>query len=117
MFMRLAVTLVMALSLSSVAHAVPVPPVPTPAATCTAAKLPAPGRQAHKLLTCQAKAAKLGVSVAPACVSQAENLFLAAFSSAEDTAVQQGGQWATVGDAATVEGRVGAFVSDVVAAL
>jgi hypothetical protein len=112
--MRLAATMVIVLVLSGVAHAVS---VPTPSATCAAAKLTATGQKAKKLLTCQAKAVKTGAAVDPTCVSQAESTFQTAFSAAENAAVQQGGQCATTGDAATVEGKVATFVTDAVAAL
>ncbi len=58
----------------------------TPDQSCRAGKLGAAGKYAAALLTCESKAAKLGVAVEAECLSKASSKFTSSFDGAESKA-------------------------------
>ena len=75
---------------------------------CAASKLRAAGRKCSCKLSCNATAARRGVSVPALCLQRCESAFASAFSRAEGR-----GSCTTGGDAGGIEAKVDAFVADV----
>jgi len=76
---------------------------------CAAAKLRATARKTYAKLRCQARGAKVGMPADSSCLSKAEAKFAQSWSRAEHR-----GGCATTADQSTIEGKVDAFVNDVV---
>jgi len=79
---------------------------------CAASKLMATGKKANGVIRCYAQAVQKGEGVQSTCPAKAE----AAFGKRWDVAEAKGG-CATTGDKGTIEGKVDAFVADLVAEL
>lgn len=81
------------------------------ASNCAVAKQTAARKKASAKLKCHSVATKRSQVVDPACLADAESDFEAAFADAEAD-----GGCTVVGDAAAIEGRIDAFVADILAA-
>src|ERR1051326_8589917 len=79
---------------------------------CAARKLKATGKKAYSRLKCHAKATRKGTTVDPFCLTKAGDKFSAAWDKAEAK-----GGCATLNDKMTIETKVDAFVTGVVAML
>jgi hypothetical protein len=80
---------------------------------CTAAKLKEAGKKASAKSKCYSKAAAKGLAVDPACLAKAETKFNAGWAKAE----AKNDCLAPTGDLATIEGKVDAFLADLVSEL
>jgi hypothetical protein len=80
---------------------------------CTALKLKDAGKKASAKAKCHSKAAAKSVAVAPACLSKAETKFDAVWAKAEG----RNDCLAPTGDLAAIEGKVDAFIADLVSEL
>jgi V8-like Glu-specific endopeptidase len=85
---------------------------PLPGTRCAADKMNATGKKAKSKLNCHAKATAAGTSVSMSCLDAAEQKFANKFAS-----VEARGGCNNLGDAPVIEGKVDAFVADVVAEL
>ena len=81
---------------------------PDPTDRCVAAKINATGQRFAAISNCRAKAVLAGTAVDPRCLDKAEKQFLAAFAKAESH-----GACTVTGDAAVIDGKVGACAETV----
>jgi len=83
-----------------------------PLSKCSASKLKVSSKKAADKAKCYVKALTKGTTIDPTCLSKAEEKYSSSFAKAEAK-----GGCLTTGDAATIEGKVDAFIADLVSEL